>query len=265
MEIPHYVEQLRLAGLTNDQAVIYEALLRKGSLSAREIAKETTVPRTLGYAVLEQLLAIGLVKKDGSKKIIHFLPSHPAILQERIDAQQKQAERASTTLKASLPELSSLYNLTSGKPGIQFFEGMQGIKQVLDDSLTSKTEIYSYVDIAAVEKYIPDISRDFAKARRHRDIKKKNIGIDTPENRAEIEGYYTDVTEERLLPSLSNSFGTVMQIYDGRISYFTLGQENPIGVIITDKNIYEMHKTLFELNWNDPRAYIPEDNRSKAA
>ena len=114
-----------------------------------------------------------------------------------------------------------------------------------------------------VEKHIPDISREFAKARQKLGLKKKNIGIDTPENRAEIEGYYTDVTEERLIPWSTAEFGTVMQIYDSKISYMTLG-EQMIGVIVADPHIYEMHKSLFEFTWNDPRAYAPQASAGRS-
>lgn len=256
MSSDEILQQIQSLGLTRDQAALYEALLKYGPLSAREATHEARVNRTLGYVVLEQLIEIGLVTKNkevGSKTL--YIPVHPSVLEERVESQRRAAERAQINLQTILPGLSSMYNLATGRPGVQFFEGLAGIKQVLDDSLTSKTDIYSFVDIAAVERYIPDLSREFAKSRRRLGLKKRNISIDTPENRAEIEGYYTDVTEERLLPSLEQSFGTVMQIYDGRISYFTLGLEHPIGVIIADNNIYQMHKILFEMLWTSPNAF----------
>jgi hypothetical protein len=51
-------------------------------------------------------------------------------------------------------------------------------------------------------------------------------------------------------------FNSVMQIYDGKISYITLSKTSKIGVIIEDKNIYQMHKSLFEYIWSKAEAYI---------
>ena len=260
METPltnEYADSLSRIGLDKNQAAIYEALIKNGSLPARNIALKSGVSRQLSYKILDELEEMGLVeKRDEPKKVAVFEPVHPLILQTILEKRLETAQSAKTALESVLQRLTSDFNLTSGKPGIRFFEGKGGVRECLNDALTSKTEIYSYVDIDAVEREIPDISRDFAKARQKIGLKKKNIGIDTPGNRAEIEGYYADVTEERLIPWPTNTFGTVMQIYDGKVSYFTLG-EHMVGIIIADPHIFQMHWSLFEFTWNHPHVYIP--------
>jgi HTH-type transcriptional regulator, sugar sensing transcriptional regulator len=257
-----YEPNLMEAGLTKEQAEIYEILVQNGPLPAGRIQRRSTISRPLVYKVLEQLVEHDLVeKKEIPHKPALFVPAHPLKLKDMVEKQHSRAERAQTAVDGILGKLTSDFNLVSGKPGVRFFEGKEGIRECINDALSSKTEIYSYVDIAALEKHIPEISRDFAKDRRRLGIRKKNISIDTPENRKEIEGYYTDVTQERLVPWPTATFGTVMQIYDGKISYLTL-DEPMIGVIIVDPHIYEMHRSLFEVTWNDPRAYIPADAKS---
>jgi len=259
----HYQESLTQAGLTPNQASIYDALIQKGPLPASKIAIEVKLSRPLAYKVLDELVDMGLVEKqDKPQSVAKFGASHPLKLKEIADKRLEAAQGAKSALEGTLGKLISDFNLISGKPGIRFYEGKEGIREVMNDALTSTTEIYSYVDIDAVEHEIPDISRDFAKARQKLGLKKKNIGVDTPENRQEIEGYYTDVTEERLIPWPTKSFGTVMQIYDGKVSYFTLG-DKMVGIIIADPHIYEMHRSLFEFTWNSPQAYTP--NKAQAA
>ncbi|OGG49774.1 hypothetical protein A2704_06825 [Candidatus Kaiserbacteria bacterium RIFCSPHIGHO2_01_FULL_54_36b] len=253
-----YQESLKQAGLTKDQSAIYEALVRMGPSPASDIALSAGIGRPLAYKVLDELIDIGLVeKRDEPKKVARFVPAHPLKLKQVVEKRLAQAQGAQTALDGVLGKLTSDFNLQSGKPGTRFFEGTEGIRECINDALTSRTEIYSYVDIDAIEREIPDISREFAKARQKLGLKKKNIGIDTPENRAEIEGYYTDVTEERLIPWPTSAFGTVMQIYDGKVSYFTLGEQK-IGIIIADPHIYEMHRSLFEFTWNNPLAHAPQ-------
>jgi sugar-specific transcriptional regulator TrmB len=250
-------------GLTAQQAALYGTLVRTGPLPASKLAREVGLSRPLCYKVLDELIELGLVEKDDKPgAVAKFSAAHPLKLKELADTRFAQAQNAKAALDGVLAKLVSDFNLQSGKPGIRFFEGREGIRECMNDALTSRTDIYSYVDIAAIEKHIPDVSRDFAKARQKLKLKKKNIGVDTPENRAEVEGYYPDVTEERLIPWPAEKFGTVMQIYDGKVSYFTV--EAPmIGVIIADPHIYTMHRSLFEYVWNDPRAYIPA--RAQAA
>lgn len=79
---------------------------------------------------------------------------------------------------------------------------------------------------------------------------------DTQENRFVLEGYHVKITDAKFIPVHAPAFKTVMQIYDGKISYFTLGVEQLVGVIITDPNIYEMHKAIFETLWESPLAKL---------
>ena len=257
-----YQQSLTQAGLEKNQALVYETLVKNGPLPASSVAHQAGLGRPLTYNILNELAALGLVEKlDEPRKVARFVAAHPLKLKEVIEKRLEAAQGARTALDGILGKLTSDFNLQSGKPGVRFFEGRDGIRECINDALTSKTEIYSYVDIAAIEKQIPDISRDFAKQRQKLGLKKKNVGIDTPENRQEVEGYYPEVTEERLVPWPSKKFGTVMQIYDGRVSYFTL-EEPMVGIIIADPHIYEMHRSLFEFTWNDPRAYIPEKTQA---
>ncbi len=242
-------------GLTRDQAALYETLIQYGALTARKATTEAGVNRTLGYAVLDQLIALGLVRKDEkSEKIALFVPTHPSALQDRIESQQKAAERAAATLKTILPDLSSAYNLATGRPGVRFYEGADGIRQVLEDTLTAKETIYSYADLEMIEKHIGDINRAYVQKREKLGLKKKALLLDTDENRFLLEGYHIKITDVKLIKADASPFKTVMQIYDGRISYFTLGVEQLVGVIITDPHIYEMHKALFESVWNSKLA-----------
>lgn len=250
-------ELLQSLGLTPNQAKLYGALLEKGPQKTKELAAASSVPRVLAYRTLDELVELGLAERDEkSTKVLRYAPIHPDSLLELGKKQVADSEETLSALQKNIGTFVSLYNLQGGKPGVRFYAGKEGVRECINDALTSKTEICSYVDITAIEKHIPDISRDFAKARRRLKLKKKNIGVDTPDNRAEIEGYYPDVTEERLIPWPTQKFGTVMQIYDGKVSYFAF-EEPMIGVIIADSHIYEMHRSLFEFNWNSPLAYNP--------
>ncbi len=261
-----YEQTLVQTGLTSDQAGVYETLVKTGPLPASLIPRRggLQISRPLVYKVLEQLMTEGLVeKKEEPQKVAIFAAAHPLKLKELIEKRLGRAKQADIALSGIVDKLTGDFNLAGGKPGIRFFEDKEGVREVMNDALTSKTDIYSYVDIDAVEREIPEISRDFAKARRKLGLRKKNIGVDTPENRKAIENYFADVTEERLIPWPTQSFGTVMQIYDGKVSYFTLG-DRMIGVVIADKHIYEMHRSLFEFTWQNPLAYIPKKVQTAA-
>jgi HTH-type transcriptional regulator, sugar sensing transcriptional regulator len=243
--------QLKDAGLSGEQAAVYEALLRKGESPAREVALEAKVGRTLGYAVLDQLVAMGLAQKSkrpGSKTL--FIPSHPSILEERVLSQQKAAERSALTLKSLLPDLSSMYNLATGRPGVRFYEGEAGQRETLWDSLTSTETIYTYVDVETVDAYVDDLNKAYVRERQKRGVKKQILSPDTPQARAELRELNDPLTEMRLLPEQdAPQFHTAMQIYDGKVSYLTFTNDIMTGTIINDRAIYTLHRFLFEHQW----------------
>lgn len=246
-----YEQFLAQAGITSDQAIIYEVLLKNGPLPAGKISQKTPLKRGLIYKVLDQLVEIDLVlKKDTPGMVTLFEPAHPLKLKELAEKREYAAKQAQLALEGNLGYLISDYNLISGKPGIRFFEGLDGIRRVLEDSLTSHTEILTYADIESIQKYIPEINKEYVAKRERLDIKKKGILLDTPFARNFLSGYHRAITDYKLIKYDAVPFQTVMQIYDNKVSYLTLGDKDLIGTIIDDPRIYNMHKYIFEYLWD---------------
>jgi sugar-specific transcriptional regulator TrmB len=246
-----YTEQLIQSGLTNEQAVIYEVLIKQGQLPASKISLKTGIKRGMVYKTLDLLAEMKLIEKIENKdKVTLFRPNHPSALYDLIDSNLQKINQTKSAIESVLGNMSSDYNLLSGKPNVRFFEGMKGVEEVLNDSLNSKSEIVSYADIEAIQKYIPDLNIKYVEKREKKQIKKRGLVLDTPFNRQTLKNYHTNVTETRLLSIQGEPFATIMQIYDDKISYITLG-ETIISVIITDKSISSMHKKLFEFIWQN--------------
>ncbi|MCC7160255.1 hypothetical protein IT399_00800 [Candidatus Nomurabacteria bacterium] len=242
---------LMQAGLSEEQSLVYQALLDKGPQRASDLSKWTGIKRGLIYKVLEQLESMGLVSKNGGiGTVATFSPAHPSLLLSNIERKEKEIALNKEILLSSIGSLSSKYNLILGKPNVQFFEGEDGIKKVLADTLTSKTEIYAYSDIEAIFKYIPEINKEYVAKREKLKLKKKGIFIDTPEARQLLTDYHSEITENKFMKQDALSFESIMQIYDDKISYITLSPNKMIGVIIEDPIIYRMHKYIYEFLWS---------------
>lgn len=244
---------LKQAGLSEEQAITYEALLDKGPQKASALANWTGIKRGLTYKVLEQLENMGLVeKKGGTGTVAVFYPTHPSMLLDKMERDQKNLNLAREMVSLGLGALSSKYNLLSGKPSVRFFEGKDGVKEVLFDTLNvnKETEIYTYVDLEAILKYIPELNDEYSKKREKLGIKKKGLMLDTIKARETIKTYLTDITETKFIKFGVLEFETVMQIYENKISYITLKENSMIGIIIEDPMIYKMHKAVFEHLWN---------------
>lgn len=252
-----YEDLFLSSGLNDNEAVVYEFLLKTGKATAGEIIKNTPVKRGVAYNTLADLVAKKLVSETkiktkgarGKNVISEFSPNHPENLRSYLENEKEKLEKAEKNLEANISSLVSDFSLVSGRPGVRYFEGIDGVKKVLEDTLTSKEIIYAYSDIEAIVKYIDNINSEYVKKRESFGIKKKAILIDSPFVRNYLSGYHTKVTENKFIDSEWLPFNSLMQIYDGKVAYVTLSEESKIGVIIEDKNIYQMHKALFEFTW----------------
>ncbi len=251
-----YTKEITDTGLSKEQAVVYEVLLKLGESPASAIAKAipsgTTLSRPLVYKVLEELIVLDLASKsEETGKIAKFTPKHPVAITKVIDEQKERIERTKKQFLATSGKLSSLFNLSVGKPGVQFYEGEDGVWEVLMDSLSSTEEILTYADLEAIAKYIPALNAEYSTMREEQDVKKRGLVIDSPEARKFLKSYDGKVTNTKLINASEGffPFQTVVQIYDNKVSYITLTDEYLMGVIITDQFIANTHKYLFESLW----------------
>lgn len=251
-----YTKEITDTGLSKEQAVVYEVLLKLGEAAASVIAKsvprEASLSRPLVYKVLDELIGLELVLKlEESGKVTRFVAKHPVAITNVIEKEKERIERVKKQFITTAGKLSSLFNLSIGKPGVQFYEGKDGIWEVLMDSLTATEEIMTYADLEAIAKYIPDLNAEYSALREDRNVKKRGLVIDSAEARKFLKSYDGTVTHTKLIKATETTkpFQTIMQIYDNKVSYITLTDEYLVGIIITDQFIADTHQYLFESLW----------------
>jgi len=240
---------LQKSGLTSTQAAILDYLLQVEEDKASAIAQKIKRSRAIIYRDLEELTNMGLVKKtEKNNRVTTFSAEHPSALEKLMEQREKTLENDKKQLEGTLPDLISAYNLAHNRPGVKFYEGKEGIKKVLYDTLNSRTEILTIADSRAVRENLKKINEEYVKKRKEKNITKKLIVPDSV--RQEFSSTQDEYTEIRFLKEKYYPFQTGMQIYDNKISFQTLEKNNLLGVIIEDKNIYTTHKLLFEYIWN---------------
>ena len=121
-------------GLAKSKATVYLAALAVGSGSTQEIANKANLPRTTVHEILQRLLPMGLVGfvNKGRTRVYHAEP--PEKLKNLLQEKERKLEKV-------LPELRSLYNISDTKPKVRFYEGIEGIKMVFEDTLTTKERL----------------------------------------------------------------------------------------------------------------------------
>ncbi len=234
------------AGLSEEQALVYEALLEKGPQKASPLSSWTGIKRSLIYKILEQLETMGLVeKKGGPGTVAVFSPLHPSLLMHDLERKEKELALAKDMLTHSLGTLSSKYNLIAGKPNVQFYEGKEAIAQVTNEFPKNEKEIRQFINIGRAMEQFPDETVGHLHQRIKAGISKRMIVPDTEPNRAYVKKG-SELTEFRFI---KNVLPTAVQIYDDKVSMLTLTPEKVVGLVIEDSAISETFKMLFDEYW----------------
>ncbi|OQA52264.1 MAG: Sugar-specific transcriptional regulator TrmB [candidate division WS2 bacterium ADurb.Bin280] len=244
-----YLDLLKRSGLGEKEALIVEALLENGEMGAGEIIRRVNLKRGDTYNHIYSLKNKGIIEESSTKGWKRFRLEHPSRIEEYIENRSKELEGAKKELSAVLPAILSTYNLSYHKPGVKVFEGEEAIERVMSDSLTSRTPIYEYLDPSEVDEILDKTNKKYVLKRLDAKIAKKLLVPNTTFSINRYKGRSNELTKIRFLDFEMAKFQTVMQIYDGKISYLTLSPDSVIGVIIEDPYIYKMHKTLFDVSW----------------
>jgi sugar-specific transcriptional regulator TrmB len=249
-----YEEQLQNFGLTKAQSAVLGYLLDNKEAKASLIARSVGHPRGVVYKVLEELLAMELAeKREKEGQIARFRATHPQNIEKVLEERERKLNQSKKNWQDLLPQLVSSYNLTLNKPGIKFFEGEEGFKKVLYDTLTSKTEVYLLINTEAMreEEKFKEINEEYKQKRISGQVKKKILRLGLPPELTfgTADEKYDSITEIRYTGKTLPGAKAAIQIYDGKISYQIIDREKIIGILIEDKNIYEINKAWFEMMW----------------
>jgi sugar-specific transcriptional regulator TrmB len=247
------LELLTQAGLTPTQAEILGYLLSLDQVKAKDIIGNLKKPRGVIYKGLEELITLGLVRKiEKTGLIARFQAEHPSKIDKLFENREKQAQLERKNFLDNLPALASSYMLVHRKPEIRFYEGVAGIRQALDETLRSKTELlYFLSEEELVSPGVPLIAnKDYTEKRLKAGIKLRIIIAGTkPIHNTVLQALEMDLSEIRYLGAMTSPFKSSLKIYDNKIAYQTNDSSQAIITMIENGDIYEINKNIFEHIW----------------
>jgi len=239
--------QLTNLGFSNKEASVYLALLELGPSTTTEISRRAGINRTTGYDILESLSSDGLVNPIGETKIQKFVAENPDKVIIYLENKIKQGEERLKNAYNLLPELFSIYNIEE-KPMVKYYEGIDRIKEVFEDTLTAKDEIVGYaVGTDAFEAVGEEYLRDYFKRRVAKNIKVRVIAPDDPDTLKVTAGDKEELRESYIVPRNLFYFTTETNIYNNKI--LIISWKEKFAVLIESKEIADAQKKVFELAW----------------
>jgi len=238
-------EQLQFLGLNEKEAKIYLASLELGLTSVQNIAKKAQIKRSTVYEILENLIKQNLITTIPKGKKRYFLAAEPTKLTELIS--QKQ-----TTLKQILPELEALSKVSPVKPKIRFYEGMEGIKTVYEDTLKEGQEIKAFASITPVYKSpaLSDyLTNHYVVQRAAKKIMAKVIAPDSQSAKDYQKRDKAEARQTKLISEKDYPFSVEINIYGNKLAIMSFKPNELIGVIIESKEISHTMNLIFKFMW----------------
>lgn len=249
---------LQKLGLTNKDAEIYLACLELGTQPASVIAKKAGLKRPTTYLILEGLLKRGLVSEYTGANVKYFTAVSPEYLLTFVEKQKRELSSHQRELEQFLPQFQSLTNPYSLNPKVRFYEGMEGIEHVMNDTLISSEPLRCYSTMDAwfarpdTKEYVLWYARQRVCTKK---IPLRSINPDTPVARKYLEEDYPEVNVDskmshfRWLPKDIQVFSNEINIYDNKMAIACLGKNELLGIIIESESIASTQKSIFEAAW----------------
>mgnify|MGYP001439515887 CR=1 FL=1 len=256
-------EKVKLAGLTDNEAKVYLCLLEEGARTAGIISRKIGLHRRVIYDVTERLIKKGLIGYivENNKRMFHA--SNPQRLMEIIEEERGLIGEA-------VPLLLDFYHQAKYKEKDEtiFFKGKSGLKSVFEDQLEElgrlkqrKGEALGKREVALSKELliISPISTPYEifpfyfgwydKKRKEKNIKAKVI-------------FYKDFEIEKIpkiplseIRFLSEKYASPMaiNIYGDKVAIIMWSKENPIAIVIKQKEIADGYRKHFELMWKNSK------------
>jgi len=244
------IQILTKAGLTETQAKCYLALLEHGALLPTELADITGETRTNSYAVVEKLMAMGLVHKKESSKL-KIEAENPTKIRSLINARQQQLKIVNDELSGVLPTLLSKYRLTSDQPGVISAEGAEALEIVYHEIINSKQEVLIFP--CKYDRDDPEISELIdEQIVKQRKAKIKSLSLVSAENYEKIKAQEDGLLSIRKLPE-GVSFPAQIIIF-GDIVVSTVFKPSLVSTIISSPETAATLRSIFFIIWNSTSA-----------
>ena len=169
-----YKNMLTEIGLSKNESEIYLVLLKKGESTVYQISSNSSISRPNVYDILKKLQEKGLVSSIIKNNKKYFSATNPSLLLNIL----KEKER---NLMNILPSLNKLYEEEKNNVVVEIFQGLNGLKVIMEDMLKAKEIIiFNGVDINKLLEQIPNFKlKNFLNEKRKKKIKTKILYSET--------------------------------------------------------------------------------------
>lgn len=245
-----FKENLLALGLASREIEVYIALLQIGHGTVTEITRKAGINRTTGYDILDSLVSKGFVSISGKEPKQEYAAENPERVLQYLEQEQKTIANKVEAAKLFVPQLKAIHNVKD-RPKVRYYEGTDGLREVYEDTLTSKEDLRSW---ALVDEAEQTLEHYFPKYYQRRAAKNISIRAIFPDSPAARDVKTRDVVEKResvIIPENQFDLKPEINVYDNKVMIASWNEK--LGIIIESQDIANALKFVFELAWKEAK------------
>jgi len=248
IELSSIEKHLKIIGLSENEIVMYIALLELGKGTVSQISRKASLNRTTGYDVLNRLVTKKLISISGKEPKQEYASESPDQIEKLIAGELERRQNELNEARQIIPELKSIHNIT-GRPQIRFYEGAEGLQHVYEDTLTSTEPIRAYASVEDVHSVLKNYFPFYYKRRAQKGIAIRGIFPESEAARERATHDKEEMRESAFVPADKYQFHPEINIYDNKVMIASWREK--LGIIIESAEIADAMKKIYELAWSE--------------
>jgi len=239
------LHSLQQYGFSEKESQIYLVLLELGSSIASSLGRRTGINRSTTYSILEDLKRRGIVTEIIRNEVKYYSAISP-------DQLFKKWEEKYEFLKSELPSLLAITNKFNNRTRTQFFEGLEGLKQIFEEVLAAGSEMKEpYLTFVGADHMDPKVEKYIYEEFIPRRLKvKTQTKAIMSKNDAKYLKYHekkhNTVIVEKPLFKLGNE---IVVFGKNKIAVLMYSTGEMSGLIIESQTLHDALRSVFELIW----------------
>lgn len=240
-------KQLKSLGLSSTEAMIYLAGIGNQPLGVAELQKVTSIKRPTIYHALYGLIEKGLVARSGTEARMKFSFAPPQQLEYVIESQIQQLKQKTGVVQELIKNLRPA---ASQQTFVAHYEGVEGIKTVIDEALYCKSHQWDILSPAKnfFSEYDKQYAEYFMTTRERHTITSRSLWEAKVGSR-ELTAADIAARNPRYLPRVMHGqFDSVVILFDDKVAIISSLKELS-AILITSKEINKLFSAMFEGLW----------------
>lgn len=234
-------------GLEQSDVKIYLILNEHGELDVPKLVRHTNFSRTTIYDALNNLMEHKLVTHRKLGRTALYKLRHPENLKRLIDEKKRRDQRLERNLRADIDKLTQTFNLVSNQPGVQIFEGKEGVIKAYNELLRDGIPVDSIEDRGELAGYVGDYLKEYIKKRT---LKKMWNRVIVPSTNKLQPSTPKECRETHYIDADKFPFNMHIKINKKRVILINLKEKTAVGIVIVQPEVVKNFQRLFDWMWS---------------